>query len=281
MVIKLMKIFRKKIVLLLLLVLSIGLLSGCSYFIPLTNSQISEGTYSGEFYSYDEFNQLPIYVSDTYNMSNIDQYNDILVQTKDHIIKANVSIRMRINLGISYDTKSGSGFVYKEDDTYYYAITNHHVIDNEGRSNTTYEVKTFEDTDYQEASVVLSNESLDLAVIRFEKNNREEVEMINITKRLDYRFKSDELLFAIGNPLSLTNTVSFGQYQGITLIENVDFIVIQHTAEIYNGSSGGALVDVDGNLVGVNTWGIDNSNLSFAIPNFVVYNFLISNDLYE
>ncbi|MFP4478790.1 MAG: S1C family serine protease [Candidatus Izemoplasmatales bacterium] len=270
---------RKLLLLTLMLLLAIGL-GSCSYFIPVTNNQVSQGTYSGDFYDYDEFRRLPIYISDTYSIDNIDAYNDVLIESKAHIIRANVSITTTITKNISYDTKSGSGFVFMEDETHYYAITNEHVIDGDGRP-TTFEIKTYEDNEPQSATVILSSETLDLAVIKFEKNNRTQVEMINITQRLDYRFKSDELVLAIGNPLSLSNTVSFGRYEGITQIENVEFIVIRHSAEIHNGSSGGALVDVDGNLIGVNTWGIDDSSASFAIPNFVVYNFLISNDIIE
>jgi len=266
-------------------VISISLLSlfmflvGCSNFIPVIVSQPEVGTYSGEFYNYDEFQHLPTYTSSTYSLTNINDYNDILLQTKEHIIYANVSILTTVNLGLRYDTKSGSGFIFKEDDDYYYAITNQHVVSTDGRFAATYEVKTFEDTEYVPTSVIVANEDLDLAVIKFSKNNRTKVEMIDITTRLGYKYQNDELVFAIGNPLSLTNTVSFGEFEGITLIENVDYFVIQHSAEIYNGSSGGALVDVDGNLIGVNTWGVDDENISFAIPNFVVYNFLDANDL--
>jgi S1-C subfamily serine protease len=255
-------------------------LTSCSYFIPVVVTEPSIGTYSGEFYSYEEFNNLPTYISSTYSLTDINDYNDILLETKEHIIKSNILVETTVNLGLTYDSKSGSGFVFKEDDAYYYAVTNHHVISIEGRlASATYEIKTYEDSDYQEAMVVVSNEDLDLAVIRFEKNDRTEVEMIDISRRLGYKYQQDEFLFAIGNPLNLTNTVSFGTLEGITMIENVDFIVIQHTAEIYNGSSGGALVDVDGNLIGVNTWGLEDGNLSFAIPNFVLYNFLDSNGI--
>lgn len=254
-------------------------LSGCSYFIPNINTQPPEGTYSGEFYSFEEFSALPIYVSSTYSMSDINEYNQLLLSTKDHIIKSNIQIETRINLGLTYDSKSGSGFIFKEDELYYYAVTNHHVIEVDQRYTASYEIMTYEDEEFSDATVIVSSEDLDLAVIRFPKNGREEVELIDISRRLGYRYDEDELVFAIGNPLSLVNTVSFGVYQGITLIENVEYIVIQHTAEIYNGSSGGALVDVDGNLIGVNTWGLEDGNLSFAIPNFIVYNFLTSNDI--
>ena len=271
----------RKTVLSLILIIIVFLFGSCSYFIPLTNNQQPQGTFSGEFYSFEEFNQLPIYISESYNIDNIETYNEILFSTKEHIIRTNVSITNKISRGFTYETKNGSGFIFLEDDTYYYAVTNYHVIDSDGHIST-YEIKTFEDETYTSATLIASNESLDLAVIRFIKNNREEVELINITARLDYRFKSDELVFAIGNPLSLANSVSFGKFKRVTQIQNVDYFVIEHSAEIYSGSSGGALVDVDGNLIGVNTWGLeDDATVSFAIPNFVVYNFLLSEEIIE
>ncbi|MCK7488389.1 MAG: serine protease [Bacillus subtilis] len=66
----------------------------------------------------------------------------------------------------------------------------------------------------------------------------------------------------------------------MTLIENVDFKVIYHTATIHEGSSGGALLDVDGNLLGINTWGSQNSDEdSFAVPVHIIYMFLVNHDL--
>ncbi len=271
----------KKVFLTLILMIILFLFGSCSYFIPLTSDQQPQGTFSGEFYSFEEFNLLPIYISETYDIENIDTYNEILISTKEHIIRANVSITNKISKGFTYETKNGSGFIFLEDDNYYYAVTNYHVIDSDGYTST-YEVMAFEDTTYSSATLEAWNESLDLAVIKFTKNNRQDVELINITSRLDYRFKSDELVFAIGNPLSLANSVSFGKYKRVTQIQNVDYFVIEHSAEIYSGSSGGALVDVDGNLIGVNTWGLeDDSSVSFAIPNFVIYNFLLSQEIIE
>jgi S1-C subfamily serine protease len=65
-------------------------------------------------------------------------------------------------------------------------------------------------------------------------------------------------------------------------ISNADFQIIYHTAAIHEGSSGGALVDVDGNLLGLNTWGLDTSDeYSFAVPNYIIYMFLINNGVIE
>jgi S1-C subfamily serine protease len=65
-------------------------------------------------------------------------------------------------------------------------------------------------------------------------------------------------------------------------LDDVSFKVIYHDASIARGSSGGALVDIDGNLIGVNTWGLQNSDeFSFAIPNYIVYTFLINSGVLE
>lgn len=275
----------KKFITLFILFTMVMTLSACSYFIPRTNNQIPEGTYSGEFYDYSEFNQLPIYIAEAYSLDDIDSYNQVLLDTKAHIIKATIAIRTTISIGLSEDVISGSGFIFKEDQTHYYAATNHHVIDSEngsvGFASAEYEIKANGDSTYTEAEVIVSSEDLDLAVIKFPKNDRTDIELINIDQRLAYRLKADELVFAVGNPLRFYNNISIGKYEGITLIENVDFIVIQHSAEIDEGSSGGALVDVNGNLLGVNTWGLEDGNMSFAIPSFVLYNFLVSNNIIE
>ena len=260
-------------------------LSSCSYFIPRTNNQISEGTYSGEFYDYSDFNQLPIYIAEAYNSSDIDAYNEVLLNTKAKIIKATIAIRTTISSPLTDNRISGSGFIFKEDDTHYFAATNHHVIETDsgtiGFGNAEYEIKAAGDKTYIQAEVIVSNKDLDLAVIKFPKNDRQDIEILNISQRLGYRFKANELVLAVGNPLRFYNNISIGKYEGITLIENVDFFVIQHSAEIDEGSSGGALVDVNGNLLGINTWGLEEGNMSFAIPGFVLYNFLVSNDIIE
>ena len=146
-------------------------------------------------------------------------------------------------------------------------------------SSISHSVKAYGDSSFNSAEVIVSNQDLDLAVLKFEINQRTNIEMLDIYQRLGYRFKANEMVFAIGNPLRYTNNVSIGRYERLVYIENVDFFVIEHSAEIDEGSSGGALVDVEGNLIGVNTWGSNNGLKSYAIPIFVLYNFLVSNDI--
>jgi len=74
-----------------------------------------------------------------------------------------------------------------------------------------------------------------------------------------------ERVYALGNPRGLESTISDGIISGLRTIYGQD--VIQHTAPISPGSSGGALVDSQGNLIGMNSWQVrDSQNLNFAIP---------------
>jgi S1-C subfamily serine protease len=73
-----------------------------------------------------------------------------------------------------------------------------------------------------------------------------------------------ENIYAIGNPKGLSNTISEGIVSGLRSLEGED--VIQHTAPISPGSSGEALVDSSGALLGMNSWQVtDGQNLNFAI----------------
>jgi S1-C subfamily serine protease/cytochrome c-type biogenesis protein CcmH/NrfG len=78
-------------------------------------------------------------------------------------------------------------------------------------------------------------------------------------------------VFAIGNPQGLTNTLSEGLVSGARSIPNPrggpELSVIQTTAAISHGSSGGALLDARGVVIGVTTAGVrDAQNLNFAVP---------------
>jgi S1-C subfamily serine protease len=73
-----------------------------------------------------------------------------------------------------------------------------------------------------------------------------------------------ETVYAIGNPKGLSNTISEGIVSALRSVDKEN--VLQHTAAISPGSSGGALVDSDGALLGMNSWQVaDAQNLNFAI----------------
>jgi hypothetical protein len=78
-----------------------------------------------------------------------------------------------------------------------------------------------------------------------------------------------ERVYAIGNPRGLEHSISEGIVSGIREIEG--HLLVQHTAPISPGSSGGALISSEGAFIGMNTFALKESqNLNFAIPNAAI-----------
>jgi len=288
----------KKIIVFFSLLLLITFMIGCNFFyLPFAETTTTEfpttitqtrinGTITFENSDYDS---LAIYHSPSYDLDDVDLYNDLLFSTKDHIRHANITVNLVVYTqsypwGLETDRQlisSGSGFIFMEDDEDYYAVTNYHVLDAEVTGKKV-EIKTFSDTIFSTSEIVAYDVNLDLAVLKFSKGDRVDTTIIDINKRLYYRFNPGELVMAVGNPSSIVNNVTFGEYKSMETLKDVSYMVIYHDATISNGSSGGALVDVDGNLLGVNTWGLEDSDeFSFAIPNYILYTFLVNNGILD
>ena len=78
---------------------------------------------------------------------------------------------------------------------------------------------------------------------------------------------------AIGSPLGLFNSVSDGIISGFRMIEDVE--MIQFTAPISNGSSGGAVLNMYGEVIGISTAGFDNGqNINLAVGYGYIQNFV-------
>ena len=78
---------------------------------------------------------------------------------------------------------------------------------------------------------------------------------------------------AIGSPLGLFNSVSDGIISGFRAIEGVD--MIQFTAPISNGSSGGAVLNMYGEVIGISTGGFDaGQNINLAVGYEYIRNFV-------
>lgn len=260
---------------------------------PVTNTLLPTQVNGTITFEDSEYSSFPVYTSPTYSMTNISNYNDVLLATQEHIKHANIEVYTSLTQErytfpwsenpTQYEVASstGSGFIFMEDDVYYYAITNYHVVNPDDYS-ATYRIMAYGDTIFYTAELLAGDENLDLAVLRFDKLNRSGIELIDIYTRLYYKFNAGELLFAVGNPLDIVNNVTMGEFLSMEQIDNVDYDVIYHNASIHEGSSGGALVDVDGHLVGVNTWGVEaTESYSFSIPNYIVYLFLINYGIIE
>jgi Do/DeqQ family serine protease len=163
---------------------------------------------------------------------------------------------------------SGSGVIISEDG---YICTNNHVIDKSEKievvlnNNKTYD-----------ATVIGKDPSTDLALLKIQEKNLSYVHFCNSDN-----VKVGEWVLAVGNPFNLTSTVTAGivsaKARNINLLsdrtagQNIVPIesFIQTDAAVNPGNSGGALVNIRGELVGINT-AIASQTGSYAGYSFAV-----------
>jgi serine protease Do len=124
-----------------------------------------------------------------------------------------------------------------------------------------------------EAKLIGLDRLTDLALIKIEQSNLPFLELANSAD-----LKQGQVVLAFGSPLGLENSVSMGVVSAVARQLDPDnpMIYIQTDAAINPGNSGGPLVDVDGRVVGLNTFILTQSGgsegIGFAIPSNVVHN---------
>ena len=167
---------------------------------------------------------------------------------------------------------SGSGVVYKVANGKAYIVTNHHVVEDAAQLEV-----TLADGSKAEAEVLGSDVWTDLAVIAIDADKATTVAQFGDSDAL----KVGETVIAIGNPLgldfygSVTQGIVSGKDRSVPVDLNNDGTsdwtteVLQTDAAINAGNSGGALVNLAGELVGINSMKIASSEvegLGFSIP---------------
>jgi serine protease Do len=122
-----------------------------------------------------------------------------------------------------------------------------------------------------DANIVGLDVDIDLALLKVEASGLPALTIGSYDK-----VRQGELVFAFGSPEGLENSVTMGVVSSVARQPDPDkpLVYIQTDAPINPGNSGGPLVDVDGNLVGINTFILSQSGgsegLGFAIPGGVV-----------
>ncbi len=163
---------------------------------------------------------------------------------------------------------SGSGVILTKDG---YILTNNHVVD--GAKKGGIRVRLLDTREFK-AKLIGTDKYTDIAVIKIDANDLSPASLGNSDQ-----VEVGHMVFAIGNPLGLTSTMTMGVVSAvgrqIRIIddENTGYGIenfIQTDAAVNPGNSGGALVDIGGQVVGVNT-AIATTNAryqgySFAIP---------------
>lgn len=164
---------------------------------------------------------------------------------------------------------SGSGFVYKTDNNYGYVMTNQHVIDGAQKVNI-----KFTSEEEVEGELLGGDKYIDIAVVRVPIENVIAVAKIGNTEKLQL----GETIIAIGTPVGeeYYNTVTGGHISGlnrkvtVSIDSKNDWVqdVLQIDASINPGNSGGALVNFNGEIIGVTSLKLVNDSvegMGFAI----------------
>lgn len=157
---------------------------------------------------------------------------------------------------------TGSGIMIGRDG---YILTNNHVAS----GGMFYSVKIEEDEAiYKTDEVIKYNPVLDLAVIRIQRR-LQPIPVYQGGKKL----VRGQKVVAIGSPLGMFNSVSDGIISGFRNIDNVD--MIQFTAPTSHGSSGGAVLNMFGEVIGISTAGMDRGqNINLAVGYECINNFI-------
>jgi len=151
---------------------------------------------------------------------------------------------------------SGSGFLIRQDG---YLITNEHVV----ADADLIQVKLADGRRF-EGRLIGRDERVDLALVKIEATGLP-VAALGDSNRL----RVGEFVLALGHPFGLEQTVSFGivSRKGLPLqVATPGFDFIQTDATVNPGNSGGPLVNMAGEVVGINSMAARNGTIGFAIP---------------
>ncbi len=155
---------------------------------------------------------------------------------------------------------AGSGFIISEDG---YILTNNHVVNGADRIR----VKLRDGTSY-DAELIGTDEQTEVAVIRIKGKNLPVLPLGDAEK-----LRVGDWVVAIGNPYGLSETLTVGVVSakgrsGMRITDYEDFI--QTDAAINPGNSGGPLLNIDGEVIGINTAIFSRSGgsmgIGFAVP---------------
>ena len=228
-------------------------------------------------------------VSGYVSQTSLSNYSDTAVYAANKILPSVVGIEVQYNVNSMLSmfgnrgqsqtaTATGSGIIISEDG---YILTNNHIVStssssSNSSSNNYYSVSEaekvtvtlFNDDKTYDAKIVGTDEQTDLAVIKIEKTDLPKAEFADSDN-----IKVGEFAMAVGNPLGMQSSITCGVVSAvnrkITDSDGKEFTLIQTDAAINAGNSGGALVNSQGQVIGINTLKLQGTGIEgmgFAIP---------------
>ena len=219
------------------------------------------------------------------NVVNTSDYSGTAINVANKVLPSIVGIKVEYEVNSifyrqsSTATATGSGIIISDDG---YILTNNHIVDTSSSSSSSngyssyysvsesnkVTVTLYGDSTEYEATIVGTDSQTDLAVIKIDKTGLTPAELGDSDK-----VQVGEFAMAIGNPLGLDTSVTCGVISAtnreITDSDNKKYTLIQTDAAINSGNSGGALVNADGKVIGLNTLKISSTGvegMGFAIP---------------
>lgn len=221
--------------------------------------------------------QMPNNSNGSLSQISLTNYSDTGINVSNKVLPSIVGIKVDYTASSMFGrtstaTAEGSGVIISEDG---YILTNNHIV-NSNSSGSYYElgkankliVYLYNDKTEYEAKIIGTDEQTDLAVIKIEKTGLIAAELGDSDE-----VKVGQFSMAVGNPLGLQSSVTCGVISAInrkiTDSDGKTFNLIQTDAAINSGNSGGALVNADGKVIGINTLKVSGSGIEgmgFAIP---------------
>jgi len=197
------------------------------------------------------------------------RFNDLLADLAERLKPAIVHVRVRREAPTSTDDSqepqerraSGSGFLIDPEGV---IVTNAHVVEDV----TTAQVRLFDGRRFT-GKVIGRDSRVDLALLKLDGVKG----LPTLALADSNRVRVGEFVLALGHPFGLEHTVSFGivSRKGAPLtVAAPGFDFIQTDAAINPGNSGGPLVNMAGQVIGVNSMAARNGSIGFAIPSNVV-----------
>lgn len=197
------------------------------------------------------------------------QESDTISSSIDKVYNSQVYIESFKNNN-SIASGSGSGFVYKVNDNYGYVLTNYHVIEDASKVEiTNMEGKTVT------ATILGGDVYSDVAVLRIEKDAVMLVAELGSSEDANV----GDTIFAVGSPMgktyigSVTKGIISGKDRSVTTnigtANQYVMEVLQVDAALNPGNSGGALVNINGEVIGITSMKLvenEVEGMGFAIP---------------
>ena len=258
-------------------ILGTTLVLGLAFGIPsIRHSLISNNSDNSNITSADSIQTSNTGVVDYVSLN---KYSDTAVYAASKVLPSIVGITVEYTITSNFiqsisqvASAEGSGIIISSDG---YILTNNHII-NSSDSSLYYEVSEatkvyvylYNDETPYEANIIGTDEKTDLAVIKINKDNLTAAELGDSNS-----IKIGEFAMAIGNPLGMQSSVTSGIISAVDRTVDDDsgntYTLIQTDAAINSGNSGGALVNSEGKVIGINTLKLSGTGIEgmgFAIP---------------